>query len=177
MPIDEKDHQGETPLLVALYWRRWPAVRWFLEAGANPGSKSRIGVPALIGALELNAPQCMILLFLQKGANPGQVDSMGNTALHAAAAMGRPAAVRALLAVSVESRNKLGHTPLYSAVFAMVAGKGSRIAAIKTLIAAGANPDPISDKGVRVSDFLQRALELGTSPRNIRRIQSALQRK
>ena len=177
VPIDEKDYQGETPLLTALYWRRWQAVRWFLDAGANPGSKSLIGEPALVGSLRLGAPTSLFLRFLQKGANPGQVDAMGNTALHAAADMGRPDAVRALSAVPVESRNKLGHTPLYNAVFAMVAGKGSRIAVIKTLVAAGAAPDPISKKGVRVSEFLQRALELGTNPQIIHRLRSALQLK
>jgi len=177
MPIDEKDHDGETPLLAALYWRRWQAARWFLDAGANPGSKSLIGEPALVVSLGMGAPPSLFFRFLQKGANPGQVDAMGNTALHAAAAMGRPAAVRALSAVPMESRNKLGHTPLYSAVFAMVAGKGSRIAAIKTLVAAGADPDPISKKGVRVSGFLQRALKLGTNPEAIRRLRSSLQLK
>ena len=177
MPIDEKDHQGETPLLTALYWRRWQAARWFLNAGANPGSKSLIGEPALVGALRMGAPSSLFLRFLQKGANPSQVDTMGNSALHAAAAMGCPLAVRAMSAVPVESRNKLGHTPLYSAVFAMVAGKGSRIAVIKTLVASGADPDPTSKKGVRVSDFLQRALKLGTSPQTIRRLRSALQIK
>ena len=177
MPIDEKDHQGETPLLTALYWRRWQAARWFLAAGANPTAKSLIGEPALNGALRLDAPQSLVIRFLKTGVDPAQADAMGNTALHAAAAMGRPDAVRALSAVPVESRNKLGHTPLYSAVFAMVAGKGSRIAVIKTLVAAGADPDPISKKGVRVSEFLQRALKLGANPLNIRRLRSALQLK
>jgi len=177
MPIDEKDHQGETPLLSAIYWRKWAAAQWFLDAGANPAAKSLIGEPALNGILGLGAPQSLVIRFLQKGANPGQVDAMGNTALHAAAAMGRPAAVRALCAVPVESRNKLGHTPLYSAVFAMVAGKGGRIAAIKALVAAGADPDTTSNKGVRVSEFLRRALELGANHRNIRLLRSALQLK
>ena len=168
---------GETPLLSAIYWRKWAAAQWFLDAGANPAAKSLIGEPALNGILGLGAPQSLVIRFLQKGANPGQVDAMGNTALHAAAAMGRPAAVRALCAVPVESRNKLGHTPLYSAVFAMVAGKGGRIAAIKALVAAGADPDTTSNKGVRVSEFLRRALELGANHRNIRLLRSALQLK
>ena len=177
LPIDEMDHQGETPLLAAIYWRKWAAARWFLDAGANPAAKSLIGEPALNGALRLDAPQSLVIRLLQKGANPVRVDAMGNTALHAAAAMGRPAAVRALSVVPMESRNNLGHTPLYSAVFAMVAGKGSRIAAIKTLVAAGAGPDPISKNGVSVSEFLQRARKLGTTPRTIRRLRSALQLK
>lgn len=174
MPIDERNHDGEPPLLVAIYWRKWKAARWFLNAGANPARKSIFGEPALAVCLGLGAPMSLVFLFLKKGANPSQTDSMGNTALHAAAAAGLPAAIRAMSDVPVESRNKLGHTPLYSAVFAMVAGKGSRLAAIKALLAAGAEPDPTSKRGVRVSDFLARALELGANPRTIRQIRSIL---
>jgi len=174
LPIDDKNHDGETPLLVALWRKRWKAARWFLDTGANPGIKSSVGEPALTAALKNGAPHSLVLRFLEKGADPRALDAMGDTALHAAAAAGRTASIGALSAVQVECGNKLGHTPLYSAVFAMVAGKGNRIATIKTLQAAGANPDPVSKKGVRVSDFLKRALALGGEPGTIRKIQSTL---
>jgi ankyrin repeat protein len=86
---------GATPLLFAVLYGDAEAVRWVLDAGADPNARTEAGATALMWAVD--DPEKTRLL-LRRGADPNVKSDDGRTALLAATA-GHPSAavVRLLL--------------------------------------------------------------------------------
>ena len=112
---------------------------------------------------ERKAPYSLIERALALGADPNAQGHCRRTALHAAAFTGDLQVVRKLIAngVDLEALDTWGHTPLYRAVFAMLAGEGDRMPVIEALVSSGANPNPSGTQGPTLKDFLLLGRELG----------------
>jgi uncharacterized protein len=137
--VNAASGDGLTPLHVAAEAGRLDVVKVLLDAKATVDSRTRIGQYTPLHLAAGNARTDVVQALLAAGANAKlATTNSGVTALHMAARVANgEGAVRALLAsgVDVDARElSSGQTPLMFA-----AGYG-RTAAVKALLAAGANP-------------------------------------
>ena len=168
IPLDEPAKWGLRPIHEALRNKKWRIAEWLLDHGANPNSQPDIYDPAIVLWAEENGPNFVLKKLLKFGADISLCGRCRRTALHTTAYAGNLRCCRALMArgANIEALDTWGHTPVYRAVFAMVAGEGSRLPVIKALLAAGANRNPSDSQGLGVQQFLQRACEFGL-PRTV----------
>ncbi|ATQ45049.1 hypothetical protein CSW64_15210 [Caulobacter mirabilis] len=147
-PIDARDGQGRTALLVATHGDQVEAARILIEAGADVNAKDHIqDSPYLYagarGRLEI------LKLTLAHGADLKSTNRYGGTALIPAAERGHVETVRTLIAagVDVDHVNNLGWTALIEAVILGDGGeRHQRI--VRLLIDAGADSNLADRDGV-----------------------------
>ena len=174
LPLDDPDDLGIRPLQQAILYKKWRNAEWLLNQGADPNSRPRHLDQAIVLCGEKMAPISLLLSLLERGVDPNLRGRCRRTALHAAAYTGNLRGALELIArgADLEAVDSLGHTPLCRAVFAMVAGEGSRLPVIEVLVSAGASTS--GPLGLPLNEFLLRARELGASAATTGKILRAL---
>jgi len=116
-PVDTRDAERRTALLLATHADAVDAARVLIEAGADVNAKDRIeDTPYLYAGAEGRTE--ILKLTLSHGANLKDTNRYGGTALIPAAEKGHPENVRLLLEAGVDPNhvNRLGWTALLEAV-------------------------------------------------------------
>ncbi len=175
LPLDDPDEVARRPLQEAIMFKKWHNAVW-LSKGADPNSRPEYLDPAIVLSGDKRVPPRLLLSLLDRGADPDARGKCRRTALHAAAFSGNLPAALALIGrgAELEPVDTWGHTPLYRAAFAMVAGEGNRLPVIDALVSAGANPDPSGPGDLTLKAFLLRSRELGAPAERIETILRAL---
>ena len=111
-PVDARNEQRNTPLIMAAAGGHRDSFSLLLQAGAEPDLRDNNGRTALLYAAGTSDFE-MVRELLIAGASPHTTDKSGNTALHTAAAKGVPETVRLLLTSGtyLDSTNSQGETP------------------------------------------------------------------
>ncbi|RYG43552.1 hypothetical protein EON68_00235 [archaeon] len=137
--LEATDVAGWTPLQLAAWCHRLPAVVALVQAGANVHAATARGKTALHLAAQRGDARVVTAL-LTAGACVDVLEDTGNTALHLAAADGHVACITALAGVASSSalqlKNKAGDTPLY---IATREGEVAAVAYMLTLPSAPVN--------------------------------------
>ena len=114
--VNVKNPKGETPLIVAIMYRRLPVVKVLLERGANINVTSDEGMTVLSlasrdGSLDI------VKELLNHGADVNLADRNGNSPLHDASREGYLVILKELLdrGANIEATNKFGFTALITA--------------------------------------------------------------
>ena len=151
---NDADEYGIRPLMVAAARGRADMANVLLELGADIDARGTNGKTALMAAI-FNGHAELAMMLLEKGASPDIQDNNGYTALMLAACNGEARIARILLEGGAlpNIKDKNGSTALVAAAFYAkrhtesgddaVAGakKGAGLAAVRALLANGANPD------------------------------------
>ncbi|UFM64967.1 ankyrin repeat domain-containing protein [Paracoccus sp. MA] len=147
-PVDPRDAEGRTPLLVATHANRVEAARALIEAGADVNARDAIhDSPYLYagarGHLEI------LELTLAHGADLSSTNRFGGTALIPAAERGHVGTVRRLIeaGVDVDHVNRLGWTALLEAILLGDGGPRQQ-QIVDLLIAAGADVNLPDGEGI-----------------------------
>ncbi|ODT66485.1 MAG: hypothetical protein ABS75_27320 [Pelagibacterium sp. SCN 63-23] len=148
VPIDGRDGNGATALLVATHGNRIEAAAALIAAGADVNAKDGINdSPYLYAGARGHLD--ILNLTLAHGADLASVNRYGGTALIPAAERGHVDTVRRLIeaGVAVDHVNRLGWTALIEAVILGDGGeRHQQIVAL--LLEAGAEPDLADADGV-----------------------------
>lgn len=168
--VNAANDLGVTPLWMACENGSEAMVRRLLAAGANPNAKLTLGETALMVASRIGNP-AVIEQLLAKGADINAHAARGQTALMWAAAQEHPEAVKALLAhhpdiharseawtdvMAVAPHGSLEYNraiPHGSDTAILFAARVGNLAAVKLLVAAGANVDDIDSWGISATEF------------------------
>lgn len=147
-PLDARDAQGRTALLVATQANQVQAAQALIAAGADVNAKDNIhDSPYLYaGARGLND---ILRLTLEHGADLKSTNRYGGTALIPAAERGHVETVQLLIeaGVDVDHLNRLHWTALLEAV--ILGDGGPRyVEIVRRLLAAGADPRITDKEGV-----------------------------
>ncbi len=124
MPVDSRDKTGLTPLHWAAGYGCIDCVVVLLAAGADPQARRNDGATALHRAAQETAP-----LLLKAGADPTARDKYDRVPLHTTYN-----AIKELLVVGVDVRDRHGMTPLHYAAL------NGNLDQVNWLLAQGANP-------------------------------------
>ena len=159
--VNIQDSKSRTPLHVAVFLKKYDAVRALLKAGANPNALDAERYDVVTIAAVANDVE-MLKLLLAGGASAKNITSRyDGTALIAAAHLGYAETVKLLIAAKAPLNhiNNLGWTALMESI---VLGNGgaNHTATLKALVEAGADVN-IADRN-RVSP-LQHARSRGYS--------------
>jgi serine/threonine-protein phosphatase 6 regulatory ankyrin repeat subunit A len=137
--VEERDTQGQTPLLHAVRRDNEAIVRLLLEKGVNLETPDAEGLTPLAHAV-LKNHEHLVELLLEKGASSDSLTDLGTTRdlkgpIHDAIEIGNENVVRLLLAIAVdvEERDIQGQTPLLHAV------RRNREAIFKMFLEEGVN--------------------------------------
>ena len=138
--VDLQDSKSRTPLHVAVFLKKYDAVRALLKAGANPNRLDSERYDVVTIAAVANDVE-MLKIVLAGGASAKNITSRyDGTALIAAAHLGHAEVVRLLIAAKAPLNhvNNLGWTALMESI---VLGKGgaNHTATLKALVEAGAD--------------------------------------
>lgn len=136
-------------IVIAAQAKAWRAVRALLDSrlteleARNPAGETVLMYAALHGDIEL------IRLLLKRGA---QVNMGGWTPMHYAAVSGRTDVLALLLEhhAYIDAPSANGTTPL------MMAAREGRMAAVKLLVAEGADPSLRNEAGLGAPEYLAR---------------------
>jgi len=110
VPVDQKNNQGHTPLIVAAMTGKPKTATDLLNAGANPNAKDAIGMTALHYA---STPQVTSAV-LEKGGSLNSVDNEGNAPLHMQMQSGNTAVGKLLLDKGAKfATNYHGQSPIW----------------------------------------------------------------
>jgi ankyrin repeat protein len=172
--IDALDSNGHAPLHHASHGGHLDAVKWLLDAGADPRVSTPEGMtPLLVAAAKGEVGVLVFLAGLHGGVLASARSSGGATALHKAAAAGHLTIVTALLAfappggkpfVDVNAATAHGVTALH------LAASGGHVSVLRALAAAGGDPHartPAGQSGLHKACFeghvsaVEVLLELG----------------
>jgi Ankyrin repeats (3 copies)/Ankyrin repeats (many copies) len=131
---------GDTLNKNSLFW--WEAakagyinwIRTLIKMGINPNVRDGDQFTALHWATIKNKPN-LVEVLIDVGANPNAKNSYGDTALHEAVAHLNIVKMLIKAHANVNSRHRGGWTPLH------LAANCNYFETVKTLIAAGANPN------------------------------------
>jgi ankyrin repeat protein len=152
--VNAASRTGFTPLVFAAIKDDIASVKLLLEAGANPDVALLSGAKPIIVAMQYRHTAVAMAL-LEGGADINVRDRTGNTALHLAAQVGDSNLVRALLAKGADPNVRtpksmapmgarggggLGRGTLGEQTPLMIAARNNREAAMRALVAAGADP-------------------------------------
>jgi len=149
-PVDERNAEGQTPLLVAVWNDDVDAAGLLIEAGADVNAKDRIAdSPFLVAGAHGRIK--ILRMILAHGADLGSINRFGGTALIPAAEKGHPEAVAMLIAAGVDVNhvNRLGWTALLEAVI-LTDGGPTYQRIVGLLLDGGADPD-IPDRDGRTA--------------------------
>jgi ankyrin repeat protein len=147
-PIDARNRQGHTALLVATHRNHIAMAQWLVAQGANVNAQDAIfDSPYLLagarGRLEI------LRLTLRAGADLRSVNRFGGTALIPAAHYGHVEVVRELLKTDIDVNhvNRLGWTALLEAIL-LGDGGPAHTEIVRLLLAHGARPNLPDRDGV-----------------------------
>ncbi|MFO3723400.1 ankyrin repeat domain-containing protein [Pseudomonas sp. HLMP] len=144
-PLEARDAQGRTALLVATQANQVQAAKALIEAGADVNAKDNIHDSPYLYAGARGLDQ-ILRLTLDHGADLESTNRYGGTALIPAAERGHVQTVQMLIdaGVDVDHLNRLRWTALLEAV---ILGDGGprHVEIVRRLLAAGADP-AIADK-------------------------------
>ena len=148
-PLEARDPENRTPLLLATHANLVEIARALIGAGADVNAKDNIhDTPFLYAGAEGRNEILKSILATGK-ANLADTNRYGGTALIPAAHHGHPETVRILLAtaIDVNHANKLGWTALLEAV---ILGDGGPVHQdiVKLLLAGGARKTIADNDGV-----------------------------
>ena len=149
-PVDERNGQGQTALLVAVWNDDVDAARLLIAAGADINARDAIDdSPFLVAGAEGRIE--ILRMILARGADLQSTNRYGGTALIPAAEKGHPEAVEMLITAGVDVNhvNRLGWTALLEAVI-LTDGGPTHQHIVRLLLDGGADPD-IPDKGGRTA--------------------------
>lgn len=135
VPVDDRDRQEFTPLLIAALHGRCEVASLLLSKGADVEARDDRGLPPLHAAA-FNGHCGVATLLLSHGAAVDGKDARGNTVLSRAARSGHCKMVALLLrkGADVDAKNDYGATPLHQAALF----GHSEVAAL--LLSHGADP-------------------------------------
>ncbi len=150
--FDQRNVQGDTPLLAAVDKDQRQVARWLLEHGANPNLPDRNGNTPLIEAVRLNRPMPFELalefgrllhLLINKGADPNRQNARGETALMFAARIDNSDSVELLLSRGADPnvRANDGRTVLLELCEAFDREGKGRMKMLEILLKAGVDPN------------------------------------
>ncbi len=88
LDINQKNHKGYSPLMLAVYNGNHEVSRMLLEEGADPNSSDLSGSTVLMGAAFKGDVE-MVILLVNRGAKPDLINHNGITAEQWARAFGR----------------------------------------------------------------------------------------
>jgi ankyrin repeat protein len=147
-PVDVRDNQGRTPLLLATHGNYVAVARALIAAGADVNAKDAIqDSPFLYAGAEGRVE--ILRMTLAAGADLKSTNRYGGTALIPACHHGHIEAVKLLLAtaIDVDHINNLGWTALLEAV---ILGDGGPVYSdiVRLLIAARAAPNIADRDGI-----------------------------
>lgn len=133
--INEKDSNGATPLMHAIWSKKPDVAKYLIESGADVKAKDSSGCDALIYAV-INGQIEITNALLDKGANIETSDHAHSTPLILAVVYGNYDMTKLLLdrGANIESKDWLGATPFVNAVKSSASEK-----IIQLLIKKGAN--------------------------------------
>ncbi|KAL2158708.1 hypothetical protein VTH06DRAFT_4190 [Thermothelomyces fergusii] len=140
--IDVRDHNGHTPLFVAITRGCEAVAELLVEKGADIEAKADTEEMTPLIHATWRGRERIIKLLLENGANPDARDTSGFTALHCAAYMGNASTVDALLegGADIEAVDNSGRTPI------VVAAQERASEAVERLLERGAKPKHLDDK-------------------------------
>ena len=147
-PVDARDGQRRTALLVATYNNRIEVARTLIRAGADVNAKDGIeDSPFLYAGAEGQTE--ILRLTLAAGADLRSTNRYGGTALIPAAHHGHVENVRVLVATAIDVNhvNRLGWTALLEAVILGDGGPAHQ-EIVQLLLSHGARPDLADRDGV-----------------------------
>jgi uncharacterized protein len=156
-----QDSKSRTPLHVAVFFKKYDAVRALLKAGANPNALEYERYDPLTIAAVANDVE-MVKILLEGGASAKNITGRyDGTALIAAAHLGHTEVVKLLIAAKAPLNhvNNLGWTALMESIV-LGNGNANHTATLKALVEAGADVN-IADRG-RITP-LQHARQRGYS--------------
>ena len=135
--VDERDSEGQTPLMVAASWGQPDAIRALVEGGADTSLQDEGGDTALHEAARADEVLSLLAL-LELGADKDPRNKLGATPLHLASHLSNGAACKALIrggaaVTGAKSLMKGGYSPLHAA-----AANGST-ECLQDLLAAGSS--------------------------------------
>lgn len=147
-PVDTRDDQGRTSLLIATHANAVETARLLISLGADVNAKDRIeDSPFLYAGAEGRLE--ILKMTVEAGADLKSTNRYGGTALIPAAHHGHLGTVRYLLTtnIDIDHVNNLGWTALLEAV---ILGDGGTLyqQIVKALLEAGADPDIADREGV-----------------------------
>ncbi len=149
LPIDGRDDDGRTPVLVATVARQTAAVRALVEAGADIDIRdNRLDNPFLYAGAE--GLLDILRLVNEAGADPAITNRYGGIALIPACERGHVEVVRYLLEesdVDVDHVNNLGWTGLLEAII-LADGGAAHQEIVGLLLEHGADPELADREGV-----------------------------
>ena len=141
--VDAANIYGDTPLHVAVRYRRDAKAVLLIKSGADINARCKLrgknkdkeGPTLLHEAVRRDLSQSLITLLLSKGAAVNAKDHKGFTPLHAACADGLMNLVSLLIVhgADVNAANEKGRTPLHAAA------EGGHFEAARLLVAKGAD--------------------------------------
>ena len=143
---------GATPILWAAHWDDLATVDRLLHAGADANVADDNGVTALERAAE-NASEAMVEKLLAAGASPNTTRSSGLSPLMTAARTGNLAVIDTLLAHGADVNATITTTHSSALMWAIAE---SHLAAVRALLAAGADPYVSTAKGFTPLMFAAR---------------------
>jgi uncharacterized protein len=115
--LEEPDHAGEPPLLIAALAGHADIVALLLDRGADINVRNKGGLTALHAAAYAGSPEVVELL-IERGASVNESKNLYHMSpLHAAAEEGHKEVVELLLAkgADIEAKERNGYTPLTQA--------------------------------------------------------------
>lgn len=145
---DQSDSCGNTALTIAGHFGQTEAAILLLEHGADLDIQDSTGMTPLHCAVY----QCKnktARLFLERGADPNLKDGYGQTPLATAASIADTEMVERLIAAGadVEVADARGWRPIHIILRTTVGTESRRIATVKTLLKAGADPNASNPGG------------------------------
>lgn len=149
VPIDARDTDGRTPVMVATMARQTSAVRALVDAGADVDIRdNRLDNVFLYAGA--NGLLDILRIANEAGADPAITNRFGGIALIPACERGHVETVRYLLAesdVDVDHVNRLGWTGLLEAILLSDGGPRHQ-EIVRLLLEAGADPELADGDGV-----------------------------
>ena len=117
-PVDGRDGDGRTPLLLATRGNHVGVARLLIEAGADVNAKDTIHDTPFLYAGAEGRDEILKLILATGKANLKDTNRYGGTALIPAADKGHPSTIRILLGtdIDIDHINNLGWTALLEAV-------------------------------------------------------------
>jgi len=117
--INQEDHRGSTPLMLAAQQgNQWAVALLLARDDVNPDKRDDYGATPLSRASSNGHEGAVRLLLARNNVNPNTQDNCGRTPLWYASELGREGVVRLLLArdeVNPEKPNNYDTTPLWAA--------------------------------------------------------------
>lgn len=142
VPLEQKNHEGLTPLLTAIKTGNILIIEALVKLGANINAKNRLGDTPLHRAIEIQNIS-MIELLIKLGADINATSELGDPPLNRAIEAQNISMIELLIkfGANINTKNRLGNPPLHQAI------EIENLSMIELLIKLGANINATSEWG------------------------------